>query len=230
MPAKNTVKVYVADSYYHIYNRGVEKRTIFLDEQDYRVFLTYLKEALSPPPDPEAKHIDVTFKGSTFKGVPKLPKNFHQKIDLLTFALMPNHFHLLVHQANHKDIKSFMQSIVTRYSGYFNKRYKRVGALFQGIYKAVLVESDEYLLHLSRYIHRNPLEAGKRLTEAHSSYPAYLGMQKISWLKPDIILSFFEEKTLPLVITKKISTYKAFVEDIEIDTASTLGSLTIDEV
>lgn len=226
MPAKNTVKIYAPDAHYHVYNRGVEKRKIFMDEQDYRVFLSYLKEALSPPPDAKTRLIDVTFKGSTFKGVPKPTKNFYGSVKLIAFVLMPNHFHLLVHQKNHRDLKGFMQSLATRYSIYFNKRHKRVGTLFQGIYKAAMIDADEYLLHLSRYIHRNPLETGKNLHEAYSSYAAYLGKQQLPWLKPDVVISFFSQKPLPIL--KKVNTYRSFVEEYEYDEASTFGDLTLD--
>lgn len=228
MSSKNTIKIYAPDAYYHVYNRGVEKRTIFIDDQDYRVFLTYLKEALLPPPKPEERRINVTFKGSTFKGIPRLPKNFNTNIKLIAFVLMPNHFHLLVHQKNERDIKSFVHSLLTRYSVYFNKRYERVGRLFQGIYKATLVDSEGYLLHLSRYIHRNPLELEKTLTEAYSSYAAYLGKQKIDWLKPNIVLSYFSQKSLPVL--KKVNSYQAFVEELQIDEANTLGNLTLDNL
>lgn len=226
MPSKNIVKIYAPQAYYHIYNRGVEKRVIFTDDQDYKVFLTYLKEALSQPPDRLAKRIDVSFKGSTFKGIPRLPKNLYKRIELIAFVLMPNHFHLLLHQLGERDIKKFMQSVATRYSIYFNKRHDRVGRLFQGIYKASLVDSEGYLLYLSRYIHRNPLEIGKNLTDAYSSYTAYLGKRTLGWLNPTIVMSYFKQQNLP--DSRKITTYRSFVEDLEHDDVATLGSMALD--
>ncbi len=68
MPSRNIVKIYVKDGYYHIYNRGTEKRTIFEDEQDYKTFLKYLKESLSTPPDPKELTKTFTIQGATFKG------------------------------------------------------------------------------------------------------------------------------------------------------------------
>ena len=83
MPAKNVLKVYVENSYYHIYNRGVEKRIIFKDDQDYGVFLGYLKEYLSPPNDVIKLKQEFTLKGESFKGVPRQPNNYSKEIELL---------------------------------------------------------------------------------------------------------------------------------------------------
>lgn len=210
MPAKNTIKTYVEGGIYHVYNRGVEKRTIFEDEYDYRVFLNCFKEALLPPEKLPKTPIEFTLKGDTFKGVPKRVKNFFGAIDLLAYCLMPNHFHLLIKQQNNRVIDSFMRSIATRYSIYFNKRYKRVGPLFQGAYKAALIVSDVYLLHLSRYIHRNPLKIMTDLVNCYSSYAEYLGKRKIEWVKPEIILASFQPTQLPFL--RHINSYKKFVE------------------
>ena len=162
MPAKNSIKEFISDSYYHLYNRGVEKRLIFQDEQDYSVFISYLKTYLVPK---DLELINQTFSNpnSSPKDKDKALKllrlnNFSKEIDLLVYCLMPNHFHLLVHQKSENSIDRFTNSIFTRYSMYFNKKYKRVGPLFQGLYKAVRVGSEEQLLWLSRYIHLNPKE------------------------------------------------------------------------
>jgi hypothetical protein len=139
---------------------------------------------------------------------------------------MPNHFHLLVKQLNDRSISGFINSICTRYSMYFNKKYDRVGSLFQGPFRAVLVNNDEYLLHLSRYIHRNPLELNKNLESAYSSYKCYIGKQKIPWLKPDFILSYFNKKLNPEF--KKVQNYQDFVEKLKMDSQDILGKLTLD--
>jgi putative transposase len=225
MPSRNIIKTYVKDGFYHIYNRGVEKRIIFEDTQDYKVFLRYLKEYLSPPPDLRKFYKEFTLKGSTFKGVPRLPNNYQEKIDLLAFCLMPNHFHLMVRQKDDQSIKDFMKSLLTRYSMYFNKRNNRVGPLFQSIYKAVLINNENYLLHLSRYIHLNPLEFTRDLISSFSSYQEYLGMRHTEWIKPNIVLSYFqsEVKTGSQDFIR-VNTYKDFVEKYERDSATVLGS------
>lgn len=225
MPVRNSVKIYVDEGIYHIYNRGVEKRIIFLDDQDYKVFLHLLKDALSPPIDVLQLAKEVTFKGLTFKGVPRQPKNFYGKIILLAYALMPNHFHLLVQQISASVMKEFMQSIMTRYVFFFNKKYERVGALFQGRYKAALVSEEPYLIHLSRYIHRNPSELVDVLTDGISSYADYLHLRNASWVKPDLILSFFKKGSL---VSSKHNTYRAFVEDDDIESEVFLEDLMLD--
>ncbi len=226
MPSRNIVKTYIADGYYHIYNRGVEKRDIFLDEQDYRVFLRYLREAVSPPSDSMTLEKLVTFKGETFKGIPRQPKNFYKNVEIIAYILMTNHFHIVIHQHNESDMKELIQSVCTRYCAYFNKRYKRVGTLFQGPYKAVFVDSEEYLLHVTRYIHRNMHEIGGPFVYPYSSYSKYIGKSNELWIHPEIVLSYFStEKPISL---KRIHTYQSFVEQYEQDESEILGNLGID--
>ncbi len=206
VPSKNVIKPYVANSYYHIYNRGVNKQLIFNDQQDYAVFLTYLRIYLSPKDTDSLLNI-VSNSGTDPNAKAKAIRefklnNFYEKISLISFCLMPNHYHLLIHQSDEKDIVSFMKSIMTRYSAYYNKRNKRIGPLFQDKYKAVLVLTDEQLLHLSRYIHRNPLNLVnlKRTVldrtvffRQPSSYPVYLGMKKQEWIISEDVLSAFSK-------------------------------------
>jgi len=226
MPGRNIVKNYIENGYYHIYNRGVEKRKIFQDEQDYRVLLKYLKEYLSPPQERAKITKTFTLKGSTFKGMPRQPNNYFQEIELLAYCLMPNHFHLLIKQKNLFSIKKYMQSLSTRYSMYFNKKYNRTGTLFQGVYKAVLIQNDDYLLHLTRYIHLNPLEYTSNLANAYSSYAEYLRIRKTQWIKPDFVLSFFETKVDP--IFSKYNSYKKFVEKYPEKSEEVLEKLTLE--
>lgn len=226
MPSPHSRKIYVENGYYHVFNRGVEKRVIFEDSQDYKVFLSYIKEYLSLPPDPNQFLKELTFKGQAFKGVPRLPKNYNGEIELVAYCLMPNHFHFLIKQNSKFGLPSFMQSLLTRYSAYFNKKYDRVGSLFQGRYKAVMVKDDRQLLILSRYIHRNPLEITPDLEDAYSSYADYLGKRNTSWLKPKIVLDFFDKKTAPEFI--KINSYKDFVEGKEAESFVLPESLTLD--
>ena len=173
MPAKNSVKQFVENGYYHLYNRGVEKRDIFLNDQDYAVFLHYLKKYL----DPEL--------GSD-------PHSIANEIDLLAFCLMPNHFHLLVRQRTISGITKLIRAICTNYVMYFNKKYERVGTLFQGKYKAALIGDDNYLLHISRYIHLNPFPGSDPKAYKYSSYRYYLGHKNALWVKPEEILRFFK--------------------------------------
>lgn len=220
MPAKNTIKIYRENSIYHIYNRGVEKRKIFLDEQDYKVFLTCLKQYLS---NPETEPKRQTLQGETLQY--HRSKNYFEEIELLSFCLMPNHIHLLIKQKNKDSIKKFTQSIFTRYSIYFNRKYKRSGPLFQGVYKATNVINKDYLLDLTRYIHKNPLKYTKNLIESYSSYSTYLGLNNTTWINKNVVLDYFGESTF--VKHNNITSYKYFVEkfkyaDEEIDLSSDL--------
>lgn len=213
MAAKNSVKIYVPDSFYHIYNRGVEKRKIFLDEQDFSVFLSYLQTYLSPKDvhylqtmlasdDSSARQKDEAIKMLRLK-------NYYSQVQLVCYALMSNHFHLLVRQ-NDLVLNNFMNSLGTRYAVYFNHKYKRQGVLFQDVYKAVLVETVEQLLHLSRYIHVNPIKAQglpiHRWREASfpSSLPEYLGVRQTSWISKEFITDYFSK-------TNNHGTYEEFM-------------------
>ena len=227
MPSRNIIKTYIENGYYHVYNRGVEKRKIFQDTQDNKVFLNYLKSYLSEPAKLESLKTIFTLQGSTFKGIPRQPKNYFKKIELQTFCLMPNHFHLLLKQNENFTLKSFMQSLSTRYSMYFNKKYKRVGPLFQGIYKASLITDESYLLHLSRYIHLNPQEYTSDIEGAYSSYKDYLGKRSLKWVSPKLILSYFNQATIPEL--RNLNTYQNFVEKYKKDSAKILGELTLED-
>lgn len=135
--------------YYHLYNRGVEKRDIFLGRRDYLRFLETLGYYRKTP---------LPMKLSDFRrGVIKLKEidNQTELVRILCYCLMPNHFHLLVQQMIDGGISQFLRKVSDSYTRYFNTKYERIGSLFQGSFKARLIETDEYLLHLSKYIHRN---------------------------------------------------------------------------
>ena len=155
MPAKNSEKLYMSNGYYHIYNRGVEKRKIFLSDMDYGVFLSYLKEYLLPK-DTKTLLTILGNQESSLQDKHEATKllrmnNFYGDITLIAYCLMPNHFHFLIHQNTSNAIDTFMNSMATRYTMYFNKKDKRVGPLYQSVYKAVLVRTDEQLLQLTKY-------------------------------------------------------------------------------
>jgi len=211
MPARNSLKTYIPNACYHIYNRGVEKRIIFLDNQDYSVLLSYLKEYLLPKNirDLQQELMNPEFSGEKRDKILKTIRmnNFADNIDLYAFCLMPNHFHLLVKQSKSDSIDKFMNSLGTRYCIYFNKKYDRVGPLFQGVYKAVHVKREDYLLYLTRYIHFQARKIGRKSTQP-SSIEAYLGLSRSAWIKPEVILSYFSK------INPNLS-YQNFMEQTE---------------
>ena len=226
MASRNSRKPDVENSFYHVYNRGVEKRSIFEDHKDYKVFLKYTEEYLSPPPSTRSLKKDVTFKDTVFKGVARQPKNYHKDIELLAYCLMPNHFHFLLKQIKKGSMQEFLHSLSIRYSMYFNRRHKRVGPLFQGRYKAVLIDEDSQLLYLSKYVHVNPSGLTSDLTKALSSYPEYLKLRETKWLKTGFILKYFEAKTSPEF--KKYNSYKKFVETYDENLNKKLDKLTLE--
>lgn len=209
MPSKNVYKNFVEDGVYHVYNRGVEKRKIFLDDQDYRVFLHLLKYYLSPF-DKKADHPIIT-TGNLQLIRPRPLKNLENEVDLMAYCLMPNHFHLLIQQKTIDGMTNLLRRISTTYALYFNRRYKRVGYLFQGRYKAAQIENDAGLLHLSRYIHINPKELTRSdlVSYPYSSYPYFLGLKHTPWVKPTMILSLMSNHSLAL----GYSAYSDFVEN-----------------
>lgn len=214
MPNKNSVKEYAENSYYHVYNRGVAKQNIFLDDQDYKTFLSYLKIYLTKPDD----------ENLTVFPSRKL-KNYYQELILLSYCLLPNHFHLFVFQKDPNTMSSFLQSIITKYSMYFNKKYKRVGPVFQGRYKAVMVKNENQFIYLSKYIHKNPLDiftSGSDLeVYRYSSYLNYLGKINQTWVDTTDILSYFSK-------TNAGSSYKNFVEETDERDLLTIKDLVLD--
>lgn len=220
MPAKNSVKTYIENGYYHVYNRGVEKRNIFVDDMDYRMFLYYIKYYLEIPNDKDIKQKN---------------RSLRDKVFLLGFCLMPNHYHLLLKQTTKDGMTKLLRAVVTNYACYFNRRYKRVGGLFQGRYKAALINQDSYLLHVSRYIHINPLELKevenwKGSDPLHlypySSYAYYLRLKSAEWLNTDSILHYFS--TAQRIFLKDMVSYRSFVENYSANPKETIGNLALE--
>ena len=184
MPSKNQVKKYQMGASYHIYNRGVEKRKIFLEEEDYKYFMYKLKAYLKPL----SKHTDHS-----------------TNVTLIAYTLMPNHYHLLVRNERERGIVGFMRSLATGYSMYFNKKYDRVGHLFQGPYKAALIRSEGEFLYKVKYIHENPKETWEGHLEnyPYSNYKFFLEGKGESWFDTRTVLQYFRGDG---------SRYKAYVE------------------
>lgn len=179
MASRNTIREFEPQSYYHVYNRGVEKRLIFLDADDYTTFLGLLKKYLSG--DKKAVRNTNRHTFPTLGG----------EVMLLAYCLMPNHVHLLFYQHTAEGVAKLMRRVMTGYVMYFNDKYKRVGSLFQGRYKASRIDADSYLQHISRYIHLNPEEY---MTWPYSSFVYYKGEKRTpEWLNTQKILEVFEE-------------------------------------
>lgn len=190
---------FVNNHFYHVFNRGVAHMPIFNDKWDYKRFVkTFLYYQLQGPKP----------KFSQFS-----PENIrldtNQKIvEIISYCLMPNHFHFLLQQKSDGGITEFLSKISNSYTKYFNTKNERVGPILQGEFKSVLVETNEQLLHLSRYIHLNPLVSyltNNLESYTWSSYLEYIGQNKTSICAKEIILDQF----------KSAQDHKQFVLDQE---------------
>lgn len=142
---------FVQTEFYHIYNRGTDKRPIFLDVGDYRRFQTLLFVANTD------KAISLKDLYRNNQGPFDLAAE-NKMVALGAYCLMPNHFHLLVTPRTDNGVSVFMQKLSTAYSMYFNKKYERSGSLFEGKFKSQLAIEDRYLKYLFSYIHLNPVK------------------------------------------------------------------------
>jgi putative transposase len=182
-----------AGQFHHVYNRGCNREPIFASRENYLYFLSRLRKYLIP---------DVA--------------------DIHAYCLMPNHYHLLVH-LRRDELPAAMHRVGVSYSKAINVQQSRVGPLFQGPFQAIPVDNNDYLLGLTRYIHRNPLEAGlvRRLDEwEYSSWPEYVGIRQGSLPKTSMILEMIGSK----------QRYRDFVEaSEEVSMPSAMKGLLFDE-
>jgi putative transposase len=159
-------RVYFPGALYHVISRGNQRQDIFLDDKDRTAYLSYLSECKE-----------------------------RYSIEVYAYALMKNHIHLLL-EVHEIPLSRFMQSLLFRYARFFNKRYSKVGHLFQGRYKAILCDKDAYLLELVRYIHLNPIRA-KVVSDLErylwTSHLSYLGKRKEDFVNLDFVLGQFGE-------------------------------------
>ena len=197
MPGKNIIKQFGAEQYYHVYSRGVAKQVIFLDDQDYVYFLGLLKRYLSSKSAHSKRH--------------GIYPHYGKRVLLLAYCLMPNHIHLLIYQRDESGMTEFMRALMTSYSMYFNQRYKRVGPVFQSRYRASCISQNDYLEHISRYIHLNPKDWQDY---PFSSLKYYLGNATASWVKPGKIIEMFPSKQQYLEFVRDYEGYKQMLDEI----------------
>ncbi len=189
-------KIFARDNFYHVFNRGNGKQDIFLDREDYLFFLKRLKENLFP---------------ELQEGAPLAPRAYKRKLlpadsfVLVSYCLMPNHFHFLIRQNTELPISKLVLKLCTSYSIYFNKKYDHIGHVFQDQFKAIRIEDDSYLLWLSAYVHQNPKVAGlvSNLEQwEYSSYLDFIGKRSGKLCLKDQILNNFSG----------VNDYKDFVD------------------
>lgn len=183
---------FITNQYYHIYNRGVDKRKVFLRYGHFLRFIRTISQILQTG---SASPSSTQIQSLALKS----------KVSILAYCLMPNHYHLLLKQLCDNGISEFMHQLNTSYTKYFNLNNNRSGRLFEYTFKGKIIESDEMLLHVSRYIHLNPL-ISHIVTDLElypwSSYLEYVGLRKNTFCDLDDILDHF-----------KNSSYKQFILD-----------------
>jgi len=180
--------------FYHVYNRGVDKKNVFVETKDIDRFFRGIEQFNT------RKILGSLARGHRVSTDPKL-------VNIVAYCINPNHFHLILEQVSKNGIEKFMHKLSMGYAKYFNTKYKRSGALFQGKFKAIHIDSNEYLLYLSAYINLNDVAhaRGRRVSLlSKSSWDEYVNKNcSRKFCKKDIILEQFDAK----------HTYKKFAEE-----------------
>ena len=187
--------------YYHIYNRSIEKKPIFNNLREYsRAVLALQFYRFSDLPTKLSKFL-VLNQDVQLNYLKKFNTNINKLVDILAYGIMPNHFHLILKQVTENGISKFIANFTNSYTKYSNTKNERNGPIFQGKFKAVRVETNEQLLHLSRYIHLNPYTSFvvKSLRDLEnyefSSLPEYLRLVKTNFFSKEIVLDNFKGKS-----------------------------------
>ena len=188
---------FIIGEFYHIYNRGVDKRLVFLDQEDVNRFFQSMDEFNVVEP------IGSIYENSFIKNqlgneTSKLGNG--KLVNIIAYCLNANHFHLILEQVAEGGISNFMKRLSGGYTKYFNEKERRSGSLFQGVFKAVHIDSNEYLLHVSAYVNLNDRvhqfgNETSKLVKSKSSWNEYIEKNsKESFCKKDIILDQFKNK------------------------------------
>lgn len=178
MPYRRTI--IAPGEIYHVFNRSVAKQPIFIRQKDYSRALELINYYSYQKPTLRFSHYNRLPSEQKILFWNNLIKNHQKQIQILVFCLMPNHFHFLIKEMTEGGISNFIRNFQNSYAKYFNTRAERTGAVFQSMFKAVRIESEEQLMHVCRYIHLNPLTSfvikDKKDLENYnwSSYPFYI--------------------------------------------------------
>ncbi|OGD95728.1 hypothetical protein A3F02_00040 [Candidatus Curtissbacteria bacterium RIFCSPHIGHO2_12_FULL_38_9b] len=193
MPSNRKI-VFANGEYYHLFNRGVERRPVFTNKREFLRAVALINFYRFDKPSLRYSK----FLALSEEQKPNFLASLDEKtVEVIAFCLMGNHFHFLVKQVKDNGISKFMANFMNSYTKYFNTKYQRVGPLFQGAFKAVHIESDEQLLHLSRYIHLNPVSSfmvkPQELKDYQwSSYPDYTGIADVNFVDSESVMNFFK--------------------------------------
>ena len=206
--------------YFHVYNRGVAKQPLFLDTHDYRHFLETLSFYLDST---QIRRLSKT--GAKDRRLLFAVQPIDPLVTVVAYCLMPNHFHLVLREEREKGVSTYMQRAMNSYTRAFNTKYRRVGTVFQGVFSAVGVSSDQQLLHVCRYVYLNPVVA--RMVHSAADYRWSSFAQLMSESESRLV-----DSQILLGIAGGRDQYKDFVNDYA-SYAQELGalkSLLIEEV
>lgn len=206
---------------YHIFNRSVAHQPIFLTDTYYQrayEVLSYYNKLNPPVRFSHFSRLPTPLKNEILEN---LNKDDQKLVQILAFCLMPNHVHFLIKEITEKGITTFMRKFQDSYAKYFNTKTERSGSLFQSMFKAVRILTDEQLLHVTRYIHLNPVTAFilKNIEELSnypwSSFPIYIGKQSSDIISTDEILGFFSSKDKFIKFTEDQVDYQRKLDKIK---------------
>lgn len=198
MPTNRNL-VFADEEIYHIFNRGVDKRPTFTNKTELsRAMLALDIYKFSELPIRLSKILTLPLDERE-QFIRNIRKECSKLVEIICFCLMPNHFHFLLRQKIKNGISNFAANFTNSYTKYFNAKHERIGPLFQGLFKAVHIQSDEQLVHVSRYIHLNPvssylIEADELENYQWSSYPEYVGNPPSNIADKETVLNMFRSK------------------------------------
>jgi len=187
----------VNDQVYHLFNRSINREPIFKRRRNCLRALTSIEFYRFKNPPARLSYFLSWGQDRRKELIDNLEKENKRKVDILAYCLMPNHYHFLLKQLTKDGIRHFLSLFQNSYTRYFNTRHKRTGPIFQGIFKAIRIETDEQLIHLSRYIHLNPyssyvVETIKELKAyPWSSLLEYLGKAD-GFCQKELVFSLFD--------------------------------------
>lgn len=197
MATRNTR--FVSDEHYHVYNRGNSKQSIFLDDGDYERFVSLL-------------FLSNSSRGFNLRDELKGKESFYEVdrgiplLEINSFCLMPNHFHLVITPLVDGGMSQFMLKLGTAYSMYFNKKYERTGSLFEGSFKAKHIDSDEYLKYLFSYVHLNPLSTHIESERLNNTEKTRANFEKVANYKYSSLTDYLHQDTSPRVTLGLVET------------------------
>ena len=188
---------WVSGEIYHVFNRSIAKQPIFLNMNDYQRAIEVISFYLFQKPRLRFSHFNRLPINQRQKFLKQMKNENRKLVEVLAYCIMPNHFHFLLKQLENQGISKFMNNFQHSYANYFNLKNKRTGSLMQAMFKGVRIETDEQLLHVTRYIHLNPVTSFIIKIADLSEYPwssfkEYMTNDLIVTSKP--ILGYFKSK------------------------------------